>query len=154
MLYWPKASFRFFKYLTHLQDSVKTFSHGEELLLQSCEWKDGFYKITVSQTELPFFFFFFLQIATFLFFCLLESNFSSCKHELYNINSFYTAFFRRKELARAGTLLGADYAQKECTEVGDESPCVTERLRVGSGASASQVVETGARSWDPWRIRK
>ena len=132
MLYWPKASFRFFKYLTHLQDSVKTFSHG---------------------TELPFFFFF-LQISTFLFFCLLESNFSSCKHELYNINSFYTAFFRRKELARAGTLLGADYAQKECTEVGDESPCVTERLRVGSGASASQVVETGARSWDPWRIRK
>ena len=108
----------------------------------------------MSQTELPFFFFFFLQIATFLFFCLLESNFSSCKHELYNINSFYTAFFRRKELARAGTLLGADYAQKECTEVGDESPCVTERLRVGSGASASQVVETGARSWDPWRIRK
>lgn len=153
MLYWPKASFGFFKYFTHLQDSVKTFSpNGRSCFCKAVSEKTDFTKSLCLRRS--YFFFFFNKLPHFSSFACWKVIFLPANMNCITSTPFTLLFFRREELARAGTLLGADYAQKECAELGDERPCVTERLQVGSGASASQVVQTGARSWDPWRIRK
>jgi hypothetical protein len=78
-------------------------------------------------TEIPF------------FFCLLRNHFypwptsKNCKTPIPPI-----AYFRRKELARAGTLLGTDYAQKTGTKLQDKRPFMSlRRFKSASGTSGS-----------------
>lgn len=56
----------------------------------------------------------------------------------------FTLLFQKRRISKAGTLLGADYAQQECTELGDERPCASPRgFKLGLGQVPLRLFKLG-----------